>query len=32
MLGDGLARYKALYAQHGGARTNLAGGYVRKSA
>ena len=28
--GDELARYKALYAQHGGERTNLAYGYVRR--
>ena len=28
---DQLAHYKALYAEHGGARTNLAYGYVRKS-
>ena len=28
---DQLAHYKALYAQHGGERTNLAYGYVCKS-
>ena len=29
---DGIARYKELYAQHGAGRTNLAYGYVRKTA
>jgi len=31
VLDDSLAHYKALYAQHGGERTNLAYGYVRKA-
>jgi hypothetical protein len=30
VLRDELSRHKALYAQHGGERTNLTYGYVRK--
>jgi len=32
LAGDRLADYKALYERHGAARSNLAYGYVRKTA